>query len=93
MRKKLMRPENKRMQAWLKANGITAIPKFIRDGSVRGCWRLYDKGEPWTPTLREKLMSLGFVGFDGQPIGEFAGNGGMFSVFVRGHVEMLDERT
>jgi hypothetical protein len=52
---------------------------------------LYDKDQPWTQALREKLTSLGFVSFDGQPIGEFAGNAGMFSVFVRGHNEMLDE--
>jgi len=91
MKKKVMRPENKRMQAWLKAHGVTATPKYIREGSMRGCWRLYDKEQPWTHALREKLTSLGFVGFDGQPIGEFAGNAGMLSVFVRGHNEMLDE--
>src|SRR5437016_13913291 len=91
MKKKVMRPENKRMQSWLKAHGVTATPKYIREGSMRGCWRLYDKEQPWTHALREKLTSLGLVGFDGQRIAQFAGNAGMLSVFVRGHNEMLDE--
>ena len=47
----------------------------------------------WNALVRQRASdrTSGFVGFDGQPIGEFAGNAGMLSVFVRGHNEMLDE--
>jgi len=83
-----MRPENKQMQEYLKANGITATPKFLHAGSLRGCWRLYDGSQSWNDALREKLTALGFADFDGKPLGKYAGNGGVFSVFVRGHNEL-----
>ena len=84
-----MRPENKRMKQFLSNNGIKAVPKWLPDGSLKHCWRLYGKGQQWTPSLMEKLTSLGFVDFDYTPLGLFSGNGGMFSVFVRGHEELL----
>lgn len=87
-----MRPENKRMQEFLKANGITAIPKYIPDGSLKFTWRLYDRKAAFTPELADKLNSLGFVNYSGQPLSATCGNGGRFSVFVRGHYEMLDEQ-
>ena len=90
-----MRPENKRMQVFLRQNGIDAVPKYISTGSLKRSWRLYGKGDgdygyqPWTTDLAEKLTRLGFQGLRG-PLGRFDGNGGVFSVFVRGHYELLD---
>ncbi len=92
-----MRPENKRMQAFLKANGINAIPKYISTGSLKHSWRLYGPNgdgwhnyQKWTPELVEKLTALGFTGLH-EPLGKFSGNGGIFSVFVKGHYEFLEE--
>ncbi len=91
-----MRPENKRMQEYLKANGIEAIPKYIATGSLKHSWRLYGTGgdgwegyQKWTPELVEKLTALGFRGLH-NPLGKFDGNGGLFSVCVRGHYEFLN---
>ena len=86
-----MRPENQRMAAFLKANGVKATPKYFATGSMRGTWRISNCDQRWTPEIRQKLADLGFVGLDGTPIGEFAGNGGYFEVFVRGHNEFLEE--
>jgi len=89
-----MRPENKRMQEFLKANGINAIPRYINKGSLKRSWRLYGKRnggseyQPWTVELAEKLTALGFRGLRG-PLGKYDGNGGVFSVFVYGHYEFL----
>jgi len=90
-----MRPENKRMQEFLKEHGIDAIPKYLSTGSLKRSWRLYGKGDgdygyqPWTIELADKLTGLGFRGIHG-PLGKFDGNGGLFSVFVKGHYELLD---
>lgn len=91
-----MRPENKRMQDFLKVNGIKATPWYIFKGSMKGCWRLYNKDgqgfvnmKKWTPELADKLNGLGFKDYDGKPLGEFSGNGGSFQTFVRGHYEFL----
>ena len=86
-----MRAENKRMRRFLRANGITATPKYINKGSLRGCWRLYNPRQAWGDSLRERLTVLGFVDFDGQPLSRFSGNAGLFQVFVRGHNELLEE--
>ncbi len=86
-----MRRENKRMQDFLAANGVTAVPKYLAAGSLKGCWRLYNGQQKWSEELRQKLIRLGFAGFDGAEISRFAGNGGLFSVFVRGHDELLAE--
>lgn len=83
-----MRPENQRMQKWLADRGVTATPKRFLTGSMRGTWRLYDPAQKWTEELRQKLVSLGFLNFDGSEIPTFAGNGGTFCVFVRGHDEL-----
>ncbi len=95
-----MRPENMRMQNFLKANGIDAVPKYLFTGSLKGSWRLYgtkngsthDLGDyqKWTPELAQKLTVLGFRGLFG-PLDQTDGNGGVFSVFVRGHNEFLQE--
>ena len=86
-----MRNENVRMQNWLRSNGINARVKYLSSGSLKGSWRLSAPNEPWTEELVEKLSKLGFDGFDGRPLNRYSGNGGMFSVFVRGHNEMLRE--
>lgn len=87
---KAQRPENQRMQAFLAENGIDATPKYLPDGSLRGCWRLYNDAVSWSEELAGKLNALGFTDFDGKPLGRFSGNGGSFSVFVRGHNELLE---
>ena len=86
-----MRKENQRMQAFLLHHGIKARVKFLPDGSLRGCWRISDFETRWTPALRERLSSLGFVDHSREPLTEYAGNGGRLSVFVRGHDELLTE--
>lgn len=88
---KAKRPENARMQAFLKANGIDATPRYLWEGSMRGCWQVYNPAIPWTDELREKLTALGFLDFDNQPLGQFSGNGGVFSVALRGHNELLND--
>lgn len=93
-----MRPENKRMQAFLRANGIEAVPKYIATGSCKRTWRIYGKtghGQSYenyqrmTGELVQKLNDLGFTNMWGEPIGQYEGNGGLFHVFVRGHNEFL----
>ena len=84
-----MLAHNKRMKDFLSNHGIKATPKYLNKGSLRGCWRLWGQIK-WDLDLANKLNSLGFVDFDGTPLERFSGNGGMFSVFVRGHYEFLD---
>lgn len=78
-----MLTHNKQMQDFLNTNGIEAIPKRIDKGSLQGTWRLYNKNMRWSDELAAHLNSLGFVDFDGKPLGQTAGNGGKFSVFIR----------
>jgi hypothetical protein len=84
-----MRPENKRMTEFLANHGIHARVKYIPNGSLRGCWRLYDGVQLWTQSLQDQLNELGFVGFNNKRLWLYSGNGGVFSVFVRGHNELL----
>ena len=88
-----MLPENKRMTAFLAAHGIPGLKAMrIKDGSMRGCWRLYlktrDGWAKWTPEVAESLNSLGFRGFDNQPLSWLSGNGSYWQTFVRGHDEL-----
>jgi hypothetical protein len=77
-----MTEANTRMKNWLKDNGIIAMPKYIDSGSMRGCWRIYGLGAWWgNEELQKKFRDLGFVDFDGDPLDNFSGNGGMFSIF------------
>lgn len=85
-----MRPENKRMQEWLLERGIDAKVKWIVDGSLKRSWRLYGKGQKWTKELADKLNELGFVNLWKEPLDIYSGNGGEFSVFVKGHEELLN---
>ncbi len=97
-----MRLENQQMKAFLKANGIDAVPQYIKDGSVKGSWRLYGlvgknpDGSPiWVKwwdnfELQDKLNGLGFTDLWGNPLSNSTGNGGDFSIFVRGHNELLE---
>jgi len=87
-----MRPENQKMKDYLQAHGIKAAPKFVWTGSMKGRWRLWGKGQKWDLFLARQLGDLGFTDFDGQPLCQFSGNGGSFSVCVRGtaiHREFL----
>jgi len=88
-----VRPENARMMEFLAKHGIKCQVKYIWNGSLRGTWRLYNKNEKWTPELMKKLTDLRFKGFDRNPLTEYSGNGGVFSVFVRGHDELLEDAT
>lgn len=84
-----MRPENQRMKAFLADNGIRATPKYLSAGSLRGHWRLYDHNQVWTDNLCRSLSALGFMGLNGLALHKYSGNGGVFSVLVRGHNELL----
>ena len=84
-----MRPENIRMKGYLGTHGILATPKYFYTGSLKGCWRLYDRNQDWSADLCQQLTALGFVDYADKPLGQFSGNGGKFSVFVRGHNEFL----
>ena len=86
-----LRPENSAMQDFLRQNGVDARVKYISSGSMRGTWRLQNPVMSWTPELQAKLTGLGFVDFNGEPLGPNSGNGGRFSVFVRGHDELLHQ--
>ena len=86
-------PENIRMMEFLAKHGIKCAVKYIWNGSLRGTWRLYGKDQKWTPELMRKLTDLRFKGFDGRQLDEYSGNGGTFSVFVRGHNELLEDQT
>lgn len=85
-----MRAENVRMKNFLKCHGVVATPKWISTGSLKRCWRLYDYAQDWTIELAEALNNLGFSDFNHKPLGLYSGNGGRFSVFVRGHEELLN---
>ena len=85
-----MRIENQRMQDYLAAHGIDAMPWFIWKGTMKGCWRLYNHQQPWSIELAGRLMDLGFTGYDGGPLHQYSGNGGTFQTFVQGHCEFLD---
>ncbi len=80
-----MLENNKRMQNFLKTYGIKARVKFIKNGSLKNTWRLYNPKINWfdNKELRRKLDILGFTDFDGQKLGIYSGNGGIFSIFAR----------
>jgi hypothetical protein len=78
-----MRPENIAMKAYLQQHGIKARVKYVQKGSLRGTWQLYNPDMIWSEELTKKLGELGFRDFDGQPLGQFSGNGGVFSVNTR----------
>jgi len=80
-----MREENKAMQEWLKSQGINCRVKYIWDGSLKHTWRLYNPNQRWNDNLRQRLTDLGFKDFDNKLLNEHSGNGGFFSVFVRGN--------
>jgi hypothetical protein len=83
------RSENVVMEEFLRLHGVRAKVKYIWTGSLKGTWRLSNLSEKWTPEVAEKLNGLGFTDFEGSLLGPYSGNGGMFSVFVRGHREMV----
>ena len=81
-----MRPENAAMVAYLAAHDLPEVKaKFIRHGSLAGCWRL--SRPEWTPELRAKLDALGFTDFDGFPLTARNWDKSM-DIFARGHPEL-----
>ena len=82
-------PHNIRMMEFLRQHGISAVPKYIKDGSLKHTWRLYSPDEKWSLELANSLNAIGFANIWGEPLNEHSGNGGYFSVFVTGHYELL----
>ena len=85
-----MLQHNKKMQDVLKKYGIECTPKYLFNGSLKKCWRLYNKKSQWTDQLIESLSLLGFKDFSGDVLTKFSGNGGKFSVFVKASPEMTN---
>lgn len=78
-----MLARNKLMKTYLANNGIKAMPKYIADGSMKGTWRIYGDGKWWgNKKLIAKMTAIGFVDFDGNPLSDYSGNGGAFSIFA-----------
>lgn len=88
-----MKAHNQKMKEFLQTNGIEATPKYLTEGSLKGLWRLYNRNIQWTAELANKLNALGFKDIRGRPLSWLSGNGGMFSVFVQGHNEFLNNGT
>ena len=44
-----------RMKRWLEANGIKAMPKYIKDGSMHRCWGCKKKEAVylWSRSIQE----------------------------------------
>ena len=74
---------NKAMQDKLAQYGIKCRAKRIDKGSLKGSWRLYNPEIKWSQELADRFNSLGFMDFDGKPLGIYSGNGGYFAIFVR----------
>lgn len=91
MRKHNLLPHNARMRAFLEQHNIQATPKYLFDGSLKGSWRLYNPDLKWSEELADSLNAIGFTDLWGKPLGRYSGNGGMFSVFARGHNELLKD--
>ncbi len=86
-----MLPHNARMMQFLAQHGIEAMPKYIKDGSLKHSWRLYNLDRKWSQELADELNAIGFTNIFGEPLGIYSGNGGLFSVFVKGHYELLKD--
>lgn len=82
-----MRVENIKMKNFLQEHDIKATPKYIRTGSLKGCWRLCDLKQKWTENLMVKLIELGFTNIDGDSLNNFSGNGGFFSISVKSAID------
>jgi hypothetical protein len=87
------------MQDFLAANGIKAVARYNHNGSMKRTWHLYGKNgkghelenyQKWTPELYNKLTALGFTSCFNEKLDQYHGNGGVFSVSVRGHYELLE---
>mgnify|MGYP001589675816 CR=1 FL=1 len=88
-----MLDKNKKMKSFLESKGFkNIIPKYIENGSMRGCWRIVSRVNGklgltgyalYTSEVQEKLTNLGFRDFDGEPLNQYSGNGGVFAVFAR----------
>lgn len=85
-----MLKHNEKMKVFLLSCGIKAVPKYVMAGSMRGTWRIYGKGQNWTPELIRKFNEVGLMDFDGKALNQYSGNGGHFQTFVRAP-EMLNK--
>lgn len=88
--KRNLRPENQRLLAFLQPHfpGLDLRVKRILDGSLKRSWRVYCPDVLWTEELGRKFVELGFTDLWGGRDLKFAGNGGQFCIFVRGHDEL-----
>lgn len=86
-----MKRENKLMQEFLRRHGIDARVKWLTEGSCKGSWRLYHPTAKWTAELATLLNALGFTSLWHEPLDRFSGNGGAFSVMVRGNEQFAEE--
>ena len=79
-----MKIENKKMQKFLKDNGIIAKAKYIDNGSQKDTWRINGE-QMWfgNKALIEKFTSLGFKNHDHKDLHEFCSNGSQMSLFVK----------
>jgi len=84
-----MLQHNKKIQELFKKHGLKIKAKYIKAGSLRGCWRIYNLSINWNNDIAKKINRMGFVDFDRKPLGIFSGNGGVLSIFIRGHEELL----
>lgn len=76
---------NKTVQDFLAFEGVKARVKYIRTGSLKGCFRIYNNTVSWWDNieLQNKLNMLGFKDFDNRPLSRHSGNGGSFHIFSR----------
>ena len=78
-----MLEHNIKMKKFLAKNGIKATPKYLSTGSLKGTWRLYNRGTEWSEELMNKFIALGFKDFEGKELSKYSGQGREFSVFVQ----------
>lgn len=83
-----MLKHNAKMKQFLAKCDIDAMPKYYKNGSIKGCWRLYNRNQSWSKELIKQFTELGFKDFDGKPLHQYSGNGGGFQVFVRAPKEL-----
>lgn len=84
-----MKAYNKAMKQYLSERGIKAKSvKFIEKGSLKGCWIISNYKQKWTQNLIDRFDIAGFKDFDGKKLGEWSGNGGIFSVYVTKNINL-----
>lgn len=68
----------------LKNLGIKANVSFIKDGSLRGYYRIYSNELVWVNNedLQTKIKALGFIGKNGE-LNNYSSNGANFHIFAK----------